>query len=463
MISSSAGALRCLKGLLLAAFLIVMDFASGAQTLNEHASVSNIGDTTIHGYYDYLPSGYSNSDTTTYPMILFLHGIGQEGNGSTTELPNVLSQGLPTLLNNRTFPKSFTVNGNTYSFIVIVPQMQEWDSSFRINTFLDTMIRLYRVDTNRIYLTGLSMGGGESWDYLSEYSSYCSRFAAAAIIAGDADTTKARVQILGQDQLPVWAFHDQYDPLVPYAYSEHWVNGINTYNPNPLALLTTFYNDYTHPDAWDSAYKLSFKPYGLNVYQWMLQYAHPVSLGIDLRSFSAEPGGNGFIQMQWEMNTTQVGEFFVVQRSGNGQDFRSIATLGTQHSVSPEPFSYRDKPIPNPGSLWFYYRLKIIHPDGTLEYSPIVGVEIHPNQDQDQVSPDPFASSLDIRVDLPDPGPVLLCLFDAAGRKVMQSQVPGSQGWNTLHLDGLSSLVPGTYFLKLSQKGFLIKTQLVKD
>src|ERR1700716_1419593 len=73
-----------------------------------------------HGYYEYLPEGY-NSGNLTYPLMIFLHGYGEIGNGSSA-LPMILINGVPKLINDGLFPNSFTVNSQTYRFIVISPQ-----------------------------------------------------------------------------------------------------------------------------------------------------------------------------------------------------------------------------------------------------------------------------------------------------------------------------------------------------
>src|ERR1700748_2676173 len=72
-----------------------------------------------NGFYEYLPAGY-NTGSQTYPLIIFCHGQGEEGNGGS-QLPNVLRNGIAQLIGSGNFPASFTVNGHTFSFIVIMP------------------------------------------------------------------------------------------------------------------------------------------------------------------------------------------------------------------------------------------------------------------------------------------------------------------------------------------------------
>src|SRR5450755_811541 len=74
------------------------------------------------GYYEFLPPGYDPNGTKLYPIMIFNHGSGEQGDGSTVQLARVLANGPPKLINNGTFPTSFTVNGQTFTFIVIAPQ-----------------------------------------------------------------------------------------------------------------------------------------------------------------------------------------------------------------------------------------------------------------------------------------------------------------------------------------------------
>src|SRR5215212_1388764 len=75
------------------------------------------------GYYEYLPQGYNTNTWQNYPVIVFVHGVGETGNG-TTDLPNILNcwTALPRVIANGAFPASFNVAGQNFSFIVISPQ-----------------------------------------------------------------------------------------------------------------------------------------------------------------------------------------------------------------------------------------------------------------------------------------------------------------------------------------------------
>src|SRR5689334_19302620 len=103
-------------------FFQLMSLSLIAQTFTARQNVS-ISPGESNGFYEYLPQGYDPAGSTTYPLIIASHGVGERGNGNT-ELNRIIQpqKGLASLLATGTFPTSFTVNGSTYKFIIICPQ-----------------------------------------------------------------------------------------------------------------------------------------------------------------------------------------------------------------------------------------------------------------------------------------------------------------------------------------------------
>lgn len=228
-----------------------------------------------NAYYEYLPQGYSATGTQKYPLILFLHGMGELGAGTTTTLPKVSNNAIPRLIRDGKFPTSFTVNGQTFRFIVISPQFVAWPSSADVNSVLDYVVSHYNVDVSRIYVTGLSMGGGVTWEYAGNQGTdaYAKRVAAIAPICGASYPSIYRANVMAKNNVPVWAFHNEGDPTAPVYYTNDYVSGINSYTPapNPLAKKTIY--PVSGHDAWTAAYNPNNRENGLNVYEWMLQYS----------------------------------------------------------------------------------------------------------------------------------------------------------------------------------------------
>ncbi|HEX4852130.1 MAG TPA: hypothetical protein VFV08_15045, partial [Puia sp.] len=119
-----------------------------------------------HGYYEYLPAGY-NSGIAQYPLLIFIHGLSQLGDGST-QLNRVLWAGPPLLISQGQFPSSFTVGGLQFKFIIISPQFIQFPGPDDVDSVVNYAFAHYRVDTRRVYLTGMSMGGGATWEYAGD-------------------------------------------------------------------------------------------------------------------------------------------------------------------------------------------------------------------------------------------------------------------------------------------------------
>jgi IPT/TIG domain len=253
-----------------------------------------------NGFYEYLPREYSQDSTKTFPLIVFLHGAGQLGNG-TTQLPLLLQTPIPGLIAKGGFPDSFVVNGKTYEFIVISPQFAYWPGGDDVNDVIQYSMAHYRVDTGRIYLTGLSMGGDATWSYAS-FSQWAGLLAAIVPISCDSIYYGlAGAEAMAANNLPIFCTHNKDDPTYPCADDIYNVALVNSVTPqiNPTAQFRMFYN--SGHDAWDSTYNPKSIFYqGLNIYQWMLLYTRdsggntpPPPALPTITSFTPTSGGLG--------------------------------------------------------------------------------------------------------------------------------------------------------------------------
>lgn len=195
-------------------------------------------------YLLFLPEGYGQKQQS-WPLILFLHGAGQRGDN----LEQVKLHGPPKIVeSDKDFP-----------FIVVSPQCPADDWwSYHIDTLinlLDHIASQYDVDTKRIYLTGLSMGGYGAWDLSTKYPD---RFAAVAPICGGGSLSAA----FRLKDLPIWAFHGAKDELVSVKSSEDMVNTINACGGNAKLSI---YPDAGH-DSWTETYN------NKELYDWFLKH-----------------------------------------------------------------------------------------------------------------------------------------------------------------------------------------------
>ncbi|HEU4553896.1 MAG TPA: PKD domain-containing protein [Chitinophaga sp.] len=229
----------------------------------------------LTGYYQALPVDYDANPKKSYPLLISVHGVGELAGANTKTLQSkVLKNGPQHLIELGKFPNSFTANGQQFSFIVISPQFKVWPGAGDIHRLVAYLQKQLRIDASRLYVTGLSMGGGVIWGAISEDPAKAKQYAAAVVVCGAYDPVPfpQLQKTIASDNTPVWALHNNNDPTVPYSYSVGWVNAINGEKPtpSPKAKLTTF--DAAIHDAWSKAYDPNYQENGMNVYEWMLQY-----------------------------------------------------------------------------------------------------------------------------------------------------------------------------------------------
>lgn len=232
--------------------------ASGRQTARPIGSVPG----TTAGYYEYVPPHYGNG--ARYPLLVFRHGIGENGNG-TSELEKVLAHGPPKLIKANQWPEE-------RPFVVLSVQHAGGGCSTpeENDDFLNFALDNYDVDPKRVYVTGLSCGAIGTWNYLGDHTDEIA--AAAVLICGDGRPAFAKAGCnLGK--VPIWAFHGEADPTVDPKGSTETIASLKACtNPSAVDVKLTTYPGVGH-DSWTMTYNLS-NPAN-DIYAWMLTHQKP--------------------------------------------------------------------------------------------------------------------------------------------------------------------------------------------
>lgn len=408
-------------------------------------------------YYEYLPQGYSpNISSQKYPLMIFVHGIGEEGDGSPSQLKRVLRHGPPKLINKGGFPNSFVVNGQTFRVIILSPQFIDWPGDTDIDNIINYAIQNYNVDTSRIYLTGLSMGGGVIWEYAGNDIKHGNRIAAMVPIAGASYPSYFKCANIAAANIAVWATHNSGDPTVPSYYTIDYVNTINTLPlpPNPLAMKTIFQSN--KHDAWTQTYDVTFKPNGKNVYEWMLQYKNTTSaLAVTGLQFNARKKDDHTVVLNWVTNSESNNRGFVVERSRNGISFDSIGFVASLSAGGKGAnYVFTDAPSSR-GKL--FYRLLQINFDNTYQLSSIKFVQLS-SQSYVKVYPNPVKDILSINTSYTFNNSQLN-IYDMNGHLVMKESISGS-GTSSI---SVKKLPAGFYSAKISDDVNDINFRFVKN
>jgi predicted peptidase len=225
----------------------------------------------IGGYYQALPSNY-DSTGDQFPVIIFLHGAAQLGNGKG-ELSRVLQYGVMSLIKDSSMPVSFNYQNKDFTYLYFAPQFKTSFSVDDLNTFLDYVSANYRIDKNRIYLLGLSMGGRLACQYAAKHGD---RVAALVSMAGGLKNDAARPGLaadIAAHSVAVWAIHNKKDQMVETENSTALISLLKQNNPEMEARLTLLAPmGAQYHDAWTRASQLDFTEDGKNIYEWLLQF-----------------------------------------------------------------------------------------------------------------------------------------------------------------------------------------------
>lgn len=191
--------------------------------------------TVNYNYLLYTPQGYGEAEQAEqrWPLVIFLHGAGERG----TDVKKVAAHG----------PPKQAAQGRKFPFVLVSPQCppdQWWDVD-TLQALLDQVLKQQGdlIDRDRIYITGLSMGGGGTWEWISRDPN---PFAAAAIVCGAASRVPMRIK----DPIPVWAMHGTNDDIVP-----PWITTllVDQWQQAGGETRVSMYEGVNH-GSWDRAY-----------------------------------------------------------------------------------------------------------------------------------------------------------------------------------------------------------------
>jgi predicted peptidase len=218
------------------------------------------------GYLEYLPPGYGDGEPR--PLLVFLHGTGEAGDGSEAALAPVGTLGIPQLIAAGGWPddRSLVVLAPQYGTL---PANHKCDVGNDLAAFLDFATQHYEVDRSRVYLTGISCGAIGLWDYLAVNGGEV--VAAAVPISGHARWALEKAGCAPLATVPVWAFHGAKDDTVPLAFVEGQIDQIRACDgAESVETELTVYPDADH-DAWSRTYDLSA---GNDIYAWLLEHTN---------------------------------------------------------------------------------------------------------------------------------------------------------------------------------------------
>ncbi|MEJ7627404.1 MAG: hypothetical protein WKF35_11110 [Ferruginibacter sp.] len=269
-------------------FLLInsTDFVSAQTLINRPNTYIN---SNCNGYVEFLPSTY-NTNSDSYPLLIFVHGNSQWGPGTNASLQIVRDLGPNYWANVFLDPNNhwldFPGRHDLNKMVMISPQFvgpSAYDgppSPAHINSVIDYACNNYRIDRSRIYVCGPSYGGKWTLEYAAAYPY---RVAAIVPFAAAVWSIQGWADTFASTNLPIWMVNNLYDPIVGAGITQVWIAAIN--NPTPPIVPPTprahaSYPVGTYPLGYDHEYDYNYRGLdtatnGLNknMYKWMLQYS----------------------------------------------------------------------------------------------------------------------------------------------------------------------------------------------
>ena len=198
-------------------------------------------------YLLHVPASYGQEPDKKWPLLVFLHGSREAGR----DINRVRRAILPQMVEqNPDFP-----------FIVMSPQAGSqqygWYPNLKaIEAAIDELHQEYNIDPERIYVTGLSMGGYGAWALMMDDPD---RFAAVAPVVGGYYYNPN--QLCALKDKPIWVFGAKRDRNVPLKESERVVNALKACGAEPKF---TVFENANHDEGWELAYTTT------DIFQWLL-------------------------------------------------------------------------------------------------------------------------------------------------------------------------------------------------
>ncbi|WP_394746985.1 carboxylesterase family protein [Spongiimicrobium salis] len=221
-----------------------------------------------YGFHLYTPAEYDTNGEDEFPLLVYLHGSGSRGDSSVDEevLDVILLNGPARLIDRGMWNPE-------QPMVVVSPQSPTTWNTGLLHDFIGLLAENLKIDRERIYMTGYSMGGRGCFDYISDFGN--DSYAAVIVpIAGWGNEQTGNQFV----NTPVWAFHGHEDKIITYDSSVNMVNAINNENPETLAKLT-IYPEVGH-GSWARTYDSSgigtensnYDPFDMTIYEWMYQF-----------------------------------------------------------------------------------------------------------------------------------------------------------------------------------------------
>jgi hypothetical protein len=189
---------------------------------------------------------------------------------------------------------------------------------------------------------------------------------------------------------------------------------------------------------------------------FIAKYSQTIILPVSLVNFSASLTFNKDVKLDWQTTSEQNASEFIIERSADGTNFKSIGTLPAEgNSVAIKNYSFID----GDPKLVNIYRLRIIDADGKMQYSKTILVKLGETTQTIKIFPNPVTDVLQLQTKMK--GNLSIRIYDVKGQlvKTVQAMNSGLYLSTTMDVDGLSK---GIYHLEVTNGSEVERIRFIK-
>lgn len=418
--------------------------------------------------YEFVPANFNiNDPTVKYPVIFYFPGVGDV---KTSDPNSVLRLGLRAIAVEL---EGGNFGVGNFNFIVIGMQGSASSPASEYAAFIENYAFVKfrdKIDFSRVYLTGLSMGGGRIMEYMAN-PTWASKIAAIAPVAtgtgcpyvsgcGPGSIYFTIVNnMINNPSLGIFFNHNVQDPTVNYLVSKGYVDGVNAAQPGRAKAFF----DPTNPnhDAWSAAYSSGATIFeNKNMYNWFLQYSLSITLPVTLTSFTTTLTSNKAVNLRWSTSLETNSSYFSIERSANGKDYTEIGKIAAAgNSTSSRNYQFTDAQPLTGGN---YYRLKQVDKNNSFQYSQVRKVNLGNLGLSLQAGPNPFSNQVELLITGNARVSLTANVSDMNGKLLRQFTFTKAEPSMRKQID-LSALSSGVYILQVTGEGVSFVQKLVKQ
>ena len=432
----------------------------------------------------YTPREYNPADfTKTYPVLIYF-----PGNQSASEAIPVgvdpckliydQPTSLPGKIANGQFRDSALSGGSYKKFVVLSFQYNVYNfdinypSPASVDSVIDYVIQNYRVDPNRIYLTGMSAGANIVIQYISSSVARARRVAAASNASTCSQANSYPNPLTATANIAAGGVATRFiscttDGVCPHSFTVNWVNGINASAPTvapEFIVLNGFppagtCEGFEH-NSWNKLYDTAYRFNGRNLLEWNIQFSTNSIVPVKLESFTARLS-NGKVLLNWTTSLEVDAESFTIEKAGKDQQFSELTRIPISGSSNrKKDYSFVDD---NPVAGINYYRLVQTDKDGNKEYFEVRKVlDTRSSKTGVVVLPNPINSEVTAFLNLSKAQTVAITITDMNGKIIRTKTAKYSEGSTGVTMP-TNDLPKGIYFLRTAGEDFTDIQKLIKQ